>query len=821
MSPLIPVPDRVIRLTLKAADRSWVPFPGTMAAFPDAFSEKIRARLAQDHKCVVVHPAKPDIGVFANVRHLINSTGGSRYWFQFLWRVRVFDATAIYGKTPEDFMETVRYEALPPCQLSKEVFLKGGTKIQRTRLLALYIKIHQASGDDIDREDAKQWIGDPESLMRFIYNLANYTNDCPFPFIEELLANLLAEDNPRQLLERAVQLLGYIFQKMVFNTEDEKIQSTRMSPYGAGASPGGGPTPQQPGQAREDPDDKDLPPEVFEVVKRELSGLSDNPSAENQVILKYVDILRRVGRLKLTKDQSDFNAVQTILDEDHYGLDKVKNGILEYLAEQQLNAKSRGTILCLVGPPGVGKTSLGKSIARSLGRSFIRQSLGGMRDEAEIRGHRRTYIGSRPGRVIKGLTTAGTLNPVFMLDEIDKLGHEGFQGSPQDALLEVLDPEQNHAFTDHYMEIPVNLSHVLFIATANTDATIPHALLDRMEMVYLSGYSEEEKLVIARKYLIPKQLSACGLVVGESVSKVRVNVSDSTLSAIVRGWTREAGVRSLERRLRKIFRKIGFQFLKKDAAVSSGTIDITPEILPQYLGAPRGSEEIRDIANLPAGVATLLSVDGKGEGSIGFIEVSTRPYDHLKMKITGGLIKSMQEMEESVMKESVEVAMTRVMHSNILTEDQRKTMEKTFFHIHFDSGAVPKDGPSAGVMIAIAIASAIKNVPVKARFGGTGEISMRRNVILPIGGVREKILAAARDGLREVFIPKANERDIDDLPPEFKKRVHLATLKKDESAKSKTPEIQDGILVYSLETPEQAFELAFEIPEQESEIVFP
>jgi ATP-dependent Lon protease len=516
-------------------------------------------------------------------------------------------------------------------------------------------------------------------------------------------------------------------------------------------------------------EEADVPDAVRKAVEREIDRLerTSEQSPENGWIRTWLDTITELPWGERSQDRLDVGEARAVLDADHTGLDDVKDRIIEYLAVRKLRAdrnlpsaggRGSGAIVALVGPPGVGKTSLGESVARALGRTFARVSLGGVRDEAEIRGHRRTYVGAQPGRIVRALREAGTMNPVFMLDEVDKLGSD-WRGDPSSALLEVLDPAQNHTFRDHYLEVDLDLSDVLFVATANMVDTIPGPLLDRMEIINLDGYTEDEKVAIARDHLLERQLERNGL------SDDEVVVTDDALRAIVVDYTREAGVRNLERELGKVLRKVATRLASGEpgsTASENGSEGATPvtvdaDDVHTYLGRPKFFFEAADRTAVP-GVATGLAVTGTG-GDVLFIEAASLPSTgapgQVGLTLTGQL--------GDVMKESVEIALSYV-RSHVddlgLPADQ---LAASRFHVHVPAGAVPKDGPSAGVAMTCALASLVSGRPVRASVGMTGEVTLQGRV-LPIGGVKQKVLAAHRAGLRQVILPARNRADLDDVP---------------------------------------------------------
>jgi ATP-dependent Lon protease len=499
-----------------------------------------------------------------------------------------------------------------------------------------------------------------------------------------------------------------------------------------------------------------MPKEVKEKAMKELNRLDKMPpfNPEASYIRTYLDLLVDLPWSKKTKEKIDLKEAEKILNQDHYGLHKVKERIIEYLAVQKQVGKLRGPILCLVGPPGTGKTSVGQSIARALGRKFVRVSLGGLKDEAEIRGHRRTYVGAMPGRIIQGINTAGVKNPVFMLDEIDKIGMD-FRGDPSAALLEALDPQQNHAFSDHYVEAPFDLSDVFFIATANVLDTIPPALRDRLEIIEFPGYSEEEKFNIAKNFLLPRLYKEHGL------KKNALSITDSALSDVIRKHTREAGVRDLERKLATIIRKVTRKIVESS---SKKQVIVNKDSLHKYLGPIKYTHQMAEKKD-EIGVVTGLGWTPVG-GEVFSIEV-TRVPGKGRLILTGQL--------GSVMKESAQTALTFA-RSYAAKHGIKEDLSKTDIHIHVPSGAIKKDGPSAGIAITTALTSLFLNKYVKKEVGMTGEVTLRGKV-LEIGGVKEKVLAAHRAGLKKILLPFDNKKDMEDIPNSVKKDVKFEFVK--------------------------------------------
>jgi ATP-dependent Lon protease len=521
-------------------------------------------------------------------------------------------------------------------------------------------------------------------------------------------------------------------------------------------------------------EEKDLPERVRDVVMKEIRKLKlmTPLAAEATVVRNYVDWLLSLPWTERSEEKLDLKEAKKILDEDHWGLEKVKERIIEYLAVRKLAGPSKAPILCFVGPPGVGKTSLAKSIAKSTGRKFVRLSLGGVRDEAEIRGHRRTYIGALPGRIIQMMRKAGTKNPVFLLDEVDKLTSD-FRGDPAAALLEVLDPEQNHSFLDHYIDIEYDLSEVFFICTANTTYTIPPALLDRMEVIRIPGYTEHEKYEIAKRFLVPKQAKNAGL------NEDTCEFTKDSLYKIIREYTREAGVRNLEREIGNVIRKVAKKIVEQNIDLKSNPkFTINAKDIQKFLGPPKFKPSDIDTKPL-VGVARGLAWTEFG-GEVLMIEVSIVPGSG-KLTITGKL--------GDVMQESVKAAISYVRSRTKDLGIDPEFYSKTDIHVHVPEGAVPKDGPSAGITIATAIISALTKIPVRPDVSMTGEITLRGRV-LPIGGVKEKLLAAHRYKINKVILPKENERDLEDVPKEILKQLHI-----------KFVEHMDEVIEFALDAP--------------------
>lgn len=600
-------------------------------------------------------------------------------------------------------------------------------------------------------------IEDPGTLADFLASSLNLDTPQKQDLLEEL--DVVKRVRSVQLRVSAQLEIAQLQQKLQKDVADQFTDAQRRAylreqikaiQRELGESSDG--TEEQAEQLRRRLDEANPPAAVAQMAHRELKRLAYIPPAspEYSVIVSYVEILAELPWSKATVDNLDLLQAQQVLDRDHYDLEKVKRRLIEYLAVRKLNPDGRGPILCLVGPPGVGKTSLGQSIADALGRKFARLSLGGIRDEAEIRGHRRTYIGSMPGRLIQELRRVGTRNPVIMLDEIDKLGAD-FRGDPASALLEVLDPRQNNAFVDRYLDVPFDLSQVIFIATANTIDPVPPALRDRMEVLALPGYTEREKLQIARRYIVQRQLHENG------VQAEQCALPDPTLLQIINDYTHEAGVRDLERQISAVIRAVAARV----AAGEAPHIEVTPTLLQEILGPVRFIRETRLQSSSP-GVVTGLAYTPAG-GEILHVE-ATRYSGKGALLLTGHI--------GQVMKESAQAALSLVRSRVATLGIDPAAFQENDLHIHVPSGAVPKDGPSAGVAMFTAIASLFTNIPVRPDIGMTGEISLR-GLVLPIGGLKEKTLAALRAGLQTVLIPKLNEKDLPDIPAEVKERLRI------------------------------------------------
>ncbi len=623
-----------------------------------------------------------------------------------------------------------------------------------------YVKLHKKIPEEIlisignvtDRDHLVEMIGAHLSVSLATKQsvLDKGTTKARFQELSRILSNEL------EILRIEKKIEGEVRSQVQKNQKEfylnEQLKAIRKE-LGAGTEGGS-----EVGELAEAVAESNMPDLVADKALKEIEKLGKMPplSPEATVARNYIDWLLNVPWGVESDDTGDLNDVMRILDEDHFGLEKVKQRIVEYVAVIQLARKIRGPILCFVGPPGVGKTSLGKSIARALGREFIRVSLGGVRDEAEIRGHRRTYIGALPGRIIQSLKKAGTMNPVFLLDEVDKMSKD-FHGDPASALLEVLDPEQNHTFSDHYLEVECDLSRVMFLTTANTLHGIPPPLLDRMELIRLPGYLEPEKVEIAKGFLVPHQVEEHGL------SKRDITVTNEALRSIIRGYTREAGVRNLEREIARVCRKVARKVV---GSKKRKKISVNGRNLDDFLGVPRFSTKRVDKKNW-IGVATGLAWTSTG-GETLHIEVSTIPGKG-NLILTGTL--------GDVMRESARAALTYIRSRAEALGLDKNFYETIDLHVHIPEGAIPKDGPSAGISIAAALISSLTGIALRRDTALTGEITLRGHV-LPIGGLNEKLVAALRAGVRTVILPKENEKDLVEIPEEAKKGLTIYTVER-------------------------------------------
>ncbi|MEP7249892.1 MAG: endopeptidase La [Spartobacteria bacterium] len=565
------------------------------------------------------------------------------------------------------------------------------------------------------------------------------------PVVQASISSQLEIAQLQQKLQQDVQSSISDAQRRAYLREQVKAIQRELGEGETGAE-------EQMAQLREKLESAKPPEDVMKQAERELKRLDFIPPAspDYSVIVTYVETIAELPWSKLSDDNLDLEQAQQILDRDHYDLEKVKRRLIEYLAVRKLNPTGHGPILCFLGPPGVGKTSLGQSIADALGRKFVRMSLGGIRDEAEIRGHRRTYIGSMPGRIIQELRRAGTRNPVMMLDEIDKIGAD-FRGDPASALLEVLDPQQNHAFVDRYLDVPFDLSQIIFIATANYIEGVPEPMRDRMEIIRLSGYSGREKLEIARRYIVRRQLAENGL------KPEQCNWEEAALVRVIDEYTHEAGVRELERQIGAVCRGIAAEV----ARGKNDPVTVTPELVAEKLGPPRYLHDTKLTANKP-GIVTGLAYTPVG-GEVLHIEAA-RYSGKGNITLTGQI--------GNVMKESMQAALSLVRSRDGQAGATPRDFGETDIHVHVPAGAVPKDGPSAGVAMFTALASLFSNTPVRSDVAMTGEITLR-GLVLPIGGLKEKSLAAMRAGITTVIIPKLNEKDLVDIPEEVKQKIRF------------------------------------------------
>ena len=722
----------------------------SVKALEEAMVGDNRILLMAQKDARVDEPAEADlfaVGTVALIKQMIKLPGGMiRVLVEGLSRSSIirYLQTEPFFKVeaeliPEETVKTAEVEALRRSLLYQfEHYLKAGRKIPPETLTTVSGIEEPGRLADIITSHLSLKIGQKQDLLEAISAKERL----------EKLSEILSREMEIAEIERRINLR---VRKQMEKTQKEYYLREQMKAIQKELGEKDERTAEA-DEYREKIDKAELPPEVEEKALEEADRLEKMPpaAAEGIVIRTYLDWLLGLPWSVITEDRLDLDRAAEILDEDHYGLRKVKERIIEYLAVRQLAEKLKGPILCLIGPPGVGKTSLAKSIARALERNFVRISLGGVRDEAEIRGHRRTYVGALPGRIIQGMRQAKSKNPVFLMDEIDKMSTD-FRGDPSSALLEVLDPEQNHAFSDHYIELPFDLSQVMFITTANAPHNIPQPLLDRMEIIHLAGYTEEDKVEIAKRHLIPKQISEHGLTTDNLV------LSEGAVRGVIRSYTREAGVRNLERSLAAICRKVAREVVKD----RNTRVKLSRKGLQKYLGVSRFRYGTAEREN-EVGVATGLAWTEAG-GDLLSIEV-TLMKGKGKVILTGKLGEVMQESAQAALSYIRSRADTLGLDENFY--------EQTDIHIHVPEGAIPKDGPSAGIAMAVALASALTRNPVRRDVTLTGEITLRGRV-LPVGGIKEKMLAAHRAGIKYMLMPVENRKDLSDIPANVRRKVEV------------------------------------------------
>ncbi len=770
----LPTPDEEIEMsTAEVPDtlpilalRNTVLFPGvvlpitvgrdaSLALVREAFDgDKLIGVVAQ-RQSETEDPTPEDLyaaGTVAEILKLIKMPDGSKsIVIQGKRRFR----TTEYVQTEPFFRATV--EPIPEDGGAEQVALEA--RIRSIKELAIDI-VEMAPNLPSEAAYAIQNIESPSFLIHFIASNLQIDVEDKQQLLETTAlierADLVMEflSRERQVLEVTEEIRSRV-KSDVDDQQREYLLRQQMKAIQDELGEGGGSNDVE--ELRTRAHEKDLPEHARETVEKELNRLSRiNPMAPDYAVTRnYVDWILDLPWREFSEDQLEIDHAETVLDEDHYGLDKVKKRILEYLAVLKLKGNMKAPILCLHGPPGVGKTSLGKSVARATGREFVRMSLGGVRDEAEIRGHRRTYVGALPGRILQGLKKAGTANPVFMLDEVDKLD-SGFRGDPSSALLEVLDPEQNDNFNDHYLELDYDLSNILFIATANYLDRIPAPLRDRMELIEINGYTQGEKLQIAKQYLVPRQIERNGLKEGQ------LNLNDDALREIIDGYTRESGVRQLERTIGSVARGVA----KKVAVGEADEVTVEKNQLEDYLGARKHFSEVAQRTEVP-GVATGLAWTPVG-GDILFIEASVSRGKG-RMTLTGQL--------GDVMKESAQAALSYVKARADDLGIPQEAFDYWDLHVHVPAGAVPKDGPSAGVAMLSALVSIYTQRRVKHTVAMTGEITLR-GLVLPVGGIKEKVLAAKRAGIERVILPEKNEKDIKEIKGEALEGLEIVYAKR-------------------------------------------
>ncbi|MEN6412440.1 MAG: endopeptidase La [Veillonellales bacterium] len=687
------------------------------------------------------------VGTVAEIKQLLKLPGGTiRVLVEGLYRAKIVDYVALepfYKAEIDQFDETgaktPEIEALTRTAIHQfEQWVKLSKKIPPETLVSVVVVEEPGRLTDLIASHLALKIEDKQALLDAIDVKDRLEKLCEILGREMEILELEKKINVRVRKQMEKTQKEYYLREQLKAIQkelgDKDDRTTEVEEYRSKAK------------------ERELSKEVAEKINKEIDRLEKMPlmAAESAVIRTYLDWLLALPWAKETVDNLDVGVAETILDDDHYGLEKVKERILEYLSIRKLTAKMKGPILCLVGPPGVGKTSLARSIARSMGRNFVRVSLGGVRDEAEIRGHRRTYVGALPGRIIQGIRNAGSKNPVFLLDEVDKMSAD-FRGDPSSALLEVLDPEQNNTFSDHYVELPFDLSGVLWVVTANVMHNIPRPLRDRMEIISIPGYTEEEKVQIAQRYLIAKQTREHGL------NDRQIVFTEGTLQKIIADYTREAGVRSLERSIANLCRKVARQIVQHKKT----SVKITAQNLHTFLGAPKFRHTQAE-QDQQVGVTTGLAWTEVG-GEVLSTEVSIMRGKG-KLMLTGQL--------GDVMKESAQAGFSYIRSRVKELGIDEEFYEKNDIHIHLPEGAIPKDGPSAGITMATAMVSALTAKPVRSDIAMTGEITLRGRV-LPVGGIKEKVLAAHRVGINKIILPKENKRDIDDIPANIKRHMEF------------------------------------------------
>ena len=709
----------------------------SIAALEEAMVHDRIIMLSAQKDAAVEQPGQDDIfeiGTIAEVKQLLKLPGGTiRVLVEGLHRAKILKRNELekyYEVEIEEFDETVEpsleLEALTRAVVHEfEQWVKLSKKIPPETLVSVVIVEDAGRLCDLIASHLNLKLDDKQELLT--------ATDVKVRL--EKLYEILARE--MEVLEIERKISGRVrkqMEKIQKELGDKDDKSAEIEEYQKKLAAG------------------TYPDDVVERINKELIRLEkmSSLSSETGVIRTYLDWLFSLPWDNATKEQLNIKEAEKILNKDHYGLEKVKERILEYLAIRKLSDSLKGPILCLVGPPGVGKTSLARSIARALGRTFVRASLGGVRDEAEIRGHRRTYVGALPGRIIQGLKTAGSQNPVFLLDEIDKMNSD-FKGDPSAALLEVLDPEQNNTFSDHYIELPFDLSKVIWVVTANAIHTIPRPLRDRMEIIHLPSYTEEEKLQIAQRYLVKKQIKENGL------KAAQIQFSEGTLQKMIAGFTRESGVRELERIIAKVCRKVALQIVQKDKK----SVKVTAQNLHAFLGRTKFMHSKAE-KEAEVGVCTGMAWTEVG-GDILPTEVTVIKGKG-KLILTGQLGDVMQESAQA----GLSYIRSRTQELNIDAE----FYEKQDIHIHLPEGAIPKDGPSAGITMATAMVSALTDQKVRADVAMTGEITLRGRV-LPIGGLKEKVIAAYREGIKTIILPKENERDIEDIPKNIRRELEF------------------------------------------------